>query len=537
MLHNVPKRSRAAEALAALAVLALCLWRVPLLLARNYDPDELQHLHGAYSVLHGLVPYVDYFEHHPPWTAWLLAPLVRALGPEWSAVQASRALMCVFAWGAVWATYLLGRRTVGRSVAGTGTLLLCGVTLFVDRSLEIRPDVPATCAWLFGLVALLRGVAGGTRAAFATAGLLFGCGFMFTPKLAFGVTGAALGALLTAPPGARAARVRGVALMTAAAFVPLGVTLAVLAAQGAAGAFVQHVIVMPLSWPRELSPMRFTRELFERNPAVTVLGALGVAASLAALVRRPGLHEGPSTDARETRAPRAILGLASVAIVCGWFTVPVPWPQFLLPLLPLWALGAASALAWGADAVDRRTPPVLARVVLPLVCVAGAALWSVSAGRANYADRAPYAALLALTAAPLLLATGSARLRAAAVPLILTTPLAWIVGRIHWNDDELRASFEFVMTNTAPTDTVLTSWYGAALFRPHAYRYFFLHDGMLSVMTDAERGDDVLRILREAPPKAVERDEALGRLSPAVNAYLDEHYTPTGVGPIWIRRP
>ena len=40
------------------------LWVVEL---RGFNPDELQHVHHAWCLSKGLVPYVDFFEHHTPW--------------------------------------------------------------------------------------------------------------------------------------------------------------------------------------------------------------------------------------------------------------------------------------------------------------------------------------------------------------------------------------------------------------------------------------------------------------------------------------
>ena len=57
----------------------------------------------------------------------------------------------------------------------------------------------------------------------------------------------------------------------------------------------------------------------------------------------------------------------------------------------------------------------------------------------------------------------------------------------------------------------------------------------LASLTPEQRGADVLALLRERPPRAVIRDDATRKLSPEVNAYLDAHYTHSGVGPIWLR--
>ncbi len=44
----------------------------------GYQPDEMEHLHAAWNVGQGRLPYHDFFEHHPPLFYTLLAPFLRA---------------------------------------------------------------------------------------------------------------------------------------------------------------------------------------------------------------------------------------------------------------------------------------------------------------------------------------------------------------------------------------------------------------------------------------------------------------------------
>jgi len=534
------QRDRATLALVTLTIAALYLYRVPLLLVRNYDPDEFQHLHGAYCVARGLVPYLDYYEHHPPGSAWLLAPLVRVLGETWTTVLAGRALMLAFTAGILALTFALGRRVVGARTAALGVLLLSTTQLFVDKSLEVRPDVPATLLWLAGLAVLLRANDGERKRPFAVAGLLFGASFMFTPKLAFGVIGAVLGVSIVALQRVQVAqRVRGLAVLAAASFVPLVVTLAVLGAEGAATEFVRQVVLAPLVWPREASALPVTRELWVGSPGVVLGGTLGVLGWLWVGARRGSVSPGTSAERRADTG--LVLACAALVFVVGWFSVPVPWPQFLLPLLPLWALAAAAALVWtterSVDTLERvGAPAVLTERLVPLALAAAAAWFAWRSLGPYMPPRGVYAAFLALVGATLLVAPSRERLRFALLLLVLAVPLARVVGRTIWQDTEVRRDFEFLMANTAPDDTVLTGWSTATMFRPHAYEYSFLHGGMLAVLTEQQKGEDVLAILRVRPPRVVVRDAGTRALSAEVNRFIDGRYAPTGVGDLWLRR-
>lgn len=56
------------------------------------NPDEMEHLHATYLILHGLVPYTDFWQNHAPLLWLLLAPLM-AIWPEHASIcYAARAL-------------------------------------------------------------------------------------------------------------------------------------------------------------------------------------------------------------------------------------------------------------------------------------------------------------------------------------------------------------------------------------------------------------------------------------------------------------
>ena len=41
----------------------------------EFNPDEFWHLHSAWCLSRGMIPYRDFFEHHTPWLYFLLAPI------------------------------------------------------------------------------------------------------------------------------------------------------------------------------------------------------------------------------------------------------------------------------------------------------------------------------------------------------------------------------------------------------------------------------------------------------------------------------
>ena len=116
------------------------------------DPDESQHLHAAWQVAQGRVPYRDFWEHHFPLFYPLLAPVVRLVGETPAVYTVARILVSVAALTALGLTARLG----GRLSRGTGLLaavLLGLVPQYLETTTEVRPDVPALVAWLGSLFA------------------------------------------------------------------------------------------------------------------------------------------------------------------------------------------------------------------------------------------------------------------------------------------------------------------------------------------------------------------------------------------------
>jgi len=70
--------------------------------------------------------------------------------------------------------------------------------------------------------------------------------------------------------------------------------------------------------------------------------------------------------------------------------------------------------------------------------------------------------------------------------------------------------------------------------QPHAYRNFFLHGGVLQRLSPDELGPMALGAFSRTTPAAI-RDGAMGSRSTEVQAYLDRHNSPIGVGDLCFR--
>lgn len=486
---------------AAVVTAAASALRAGRAFARGFDPDEFQHLHGGWSLAHGLWPYRDYFEHHTPWLHLAMVPFFslvdvdRDPGDAVAFVFLARGAMWVMATLALVLTFRLGQQWAGTRAGWVGAALLSVTMTFAEKAVEIRPDVPVmVCllgSWLMLLGALRLDLARGARWRLFASGALFGAAILFTQKALFAGPGAAIVLLWWAldPRPARrlSGRVAGLVAFGAGSLAPIALTLAVFAPHTGIGAFVDSNFMLNARWPIRFSPMPAMRGLVEDNPALAVLALAGLARTVSRLAAPAAVTRGD-----------ALVVVQAVALVVGAFVIPTPQPQYFLMVLPLVALLAARALIEAAEAAAALMPGRGASWPAASVCAVAGLL---------VAAEPPLASL--------------ARAQHPVRPKV---------------QDQL-GRMRLVLTTTAPDETVMDGFTGAGAFRPHAYYYFFLHEEIRALLGAAHiarlRGE-----LRdgEIAPAVVLFDDDLRALPGEITSFLRENYQPSGDALVWRRK-
>jgi 4-amino-4-deoxy-L-arabinose transferase-like glycosyltransferase len=153
-MMRLAMRRLAPGILAALLALAVVL-RVGVIANRRIDPDESQHLHVAWLITQGQMPYRDFWEHHLPFFHYAVAPLTAWLTDRPEVYFAARGLMVGLAGVAVLLTWRLARR-LSPDAAIWAAIVLLFLPQFAETSTETRPDVPALVVHLSSLLALVR---------------------------------------------------------------------------------------------------------------------------------------------------------------------------------------------------------------------------------------------------------------------------------------------------------------------------------------------------------------------------------------------
>jgi hypothetical protein len=473
--------------------------RLALLRRHAFNPDEFQHLHGAWCIAKGLLPYRDYFEHHTPWLHFFIAAFLPFFDVDTSPAAAeafiffARGWMWVFSGLALALTFWLGRLWSGETVAWTAILLLGTSVMFLDKTLEVRPDVPAVAFLLASWTSLLRAFRGPderrSRLSFAQSGFLLGSAFLCTQKALFTVpaTLALLAWYLLGRPGSipRAHRLKHLLWYAVGGVLPVCLVLALFAANGALTAFLRYNLLVNLRWPVRFSPEPLLGGLFHDNALMAWSGLAGFLGTVIGLFRDDALRSG-----------RALLALQAAGLIVGLFLIPVPYAQYLVMLLPLWALFAAGMLVQTVSAASKVRPrPVrLASLSVLTVLVVGLSL----------------------------------------------RPVRTIAGMLrpaHTKVADHLVRLRYILENSGPQDIVMDGFSGLGVFRPHAFFYFFLHDEIRALLEGREM-TRLLGRLRDGliAPAWLVRDDDLDGLPREIVAFFEQNYERADVRPFWRRK-
>jgi hypothetical protein len=166
-----------------------------------------------------------------------------------------------------------------------------------------------------------------------------------------------------------------------------------------------------------------------------------------------------------------------VGVFAGVLVIPAPHRQYYLMPLPIACLFAAKALFMVIDRIDER--------------------WRRSSFNA-------------------------------ALILLSVLPVVALFGSFRDRDDAQVARLRFVFEHTAPEDLVMDGWEGTGVFRPHAFRYFFLHEETVAMLPPPEL-DAYLAALEagRGRPKVIALDRNLRTLGPRFLRFVETHYTTT----------
>ncbi|MFC1718224.1 ArnT family glycosyltransferase [Candidatus Poribacteria bacterium] len=521
--------------------------RVPILKVRYFDPDEFQHLHGARQIYHGDVPYRDYFEHHTPFLHFVLAKFYPVFGEEVRILFAARVLMMVFTAAILCGVFILAAMLYGIDAGLFATLFLSYIIMFLEKTIEVRPDLPAVTFWLAALIFMVRGIQRNSDSPSSRwhlfSGLCMGMAIMSTQKALFAFGGIGLSLLWTLADrrlgGSIKHRLKLAFVFLGGMMIPIALVCLYFLAHRGLWQFINCNFIMNSRWKVTFSPYNYIKQLLRQNPFISVISILGLLIATVRMWRKEGVINGNFVPV-----------LPAYVLIAGLFIMPVPYRQYYMLFLPLLAV-YCGALFKHIAAMDVRFLTSTIRkpqgrllsfilILLALALLTVGLFYTLRFSKPIIFDsRSHYLLLWAILLISVIVALVFKWSAYAALVIslgIIASPLEQTVDqRLRKNDGQL-ATAEFIMNATSPDDAVLDGWSGPGFLRDHAYFYFFLHGEMRAMLTQKQLSDDLIESVEKKQAKIIVYDAAIKALPKKVKDYIAANYAPSGHGNIHIRK-
>lgn len=315
-----------------------------------FDHDEIQHLHAAWMIGQGMMPFADFLEQHHPTMWYALAPLANAFSSPHLLVFAARlgdlALLAFF----IIIFIKLVRRLYPAIQAAWPATLLVASFMFTRNAIEVRPDPLMNLLLFSGLLAWISflQLQGWRRA--CVAGLLFGAAVAVLQKALVIVGLVALSSLPLALIHRRNRQrwtqlLFGTAAMTGCITIPILVLFALMFEAGIGEKF--------LFWNYAYNKLLYlTAEISAHFPIVATLSnslahnaILWIAGTAGAAIMAIKLWRKRSSLNGTDDAIFVIL-FASLGYALFLARSRFPFSQYFLPLLPLLALASGEVFLW-----------------------------------------------------------------------------------------------------------------------------------------------------------------------------------------------
>ncbi len=530
-----------------LLILTALILRIPILKVRGFDPDEFQHLHGARQIYHGDIPYRDYFEHHTPFLHFVLTGLYPIFGEEIRILFAARALMLVFTAIIVYLTYVLGKTLYGTDTGLFAALFLSYVIMFLEKTLEIRPDLPAVIFWLATLIFIVKGIQRRTAARswrwFMLSGLMMGMAIMSTQKALFALGGMLLAlAWMFFDPRTGISWKRSLrlsAIFLGAMMVPAILTCGFFLINDGLWQFINCNFIMNSRWKVKFWPYNYIRQLLRQNPFFSVIGILGLVVSTFWFHKRGDISSG-----------RFVPVLCTYVLIAGLFIMPVPYRQYYQLFLPLLAIfcglifskiSVVNIRRLISDLAHGKPRPVyVAFTLIAINLTIAGLLYILSYSKPIVLNsRAIYLifwiALTVLALPIFILNKGKYAMLLISIGFI-AYPFQQTVKQLSANNSGQLGNVQYIMDITTEDDTVLDGWSGYGFLRKHAYYYYFLHPEMRAMLSEKERSDDIIEGLAKQRTKVIIYDSSIKALPEKVQKYISANYVKSGHGNIYVRK-
>lgn len=528
--------------------------RIPILKIRYFDPDEFQHLHGARQIYYGNIPYRDYFDHHTPLLHFILTLLYPVFGEEVRILFAGRFIMLLFTGLILFITFILAKRLYDTYTGFLAILFLSYVLIFLEKTIEIRPDVLAVVFWLSSIFFMVKGIQEKQKPKyFILSGLFMGSAIMSTQKMIFGFPGLLLALSYPIIDKRTGIKIKFNFKILASFFAGFFLIIVIISifffAHNAFLDFINCNFIMNANWKVKFSPIGYIKQVIRQNPFFPVMSLAGLLIATVNLYKREKVENGSYIPI-----------FCTYSAMIGLFIMPVPYRQYYQIFLPMLSMYSAILLKGIIEikiiklihSIKTTKLNVLTIIFsfLLLCAIVIGLIYTLRISKPSMPNFSSFIKMKNLSNKiymilwiPFIISalmTYILKKRVYATMLIAVAiviyPLDQMIDQFSQKNNDQLANIKYIMDVTTSADAVLDGWSGYGFLRPHAYYYYFLHSEMRAMLSEKELTDELIESAERNNTKVVIYDGDLRALPQKTQDYINSNYIPTGHGNLYIRK-
>jgi hypothetical protein len=154
-------------------------------LFRQLTWDEFEGIHSGWNVLYDGVMYRDFFQHHHPFSFYLIALIFKIFGVHNNTIYIIRFIYFLMFLGIGYFTYRLATLLTNKTIGLSSIICLYSLPVFTVYGTEMRPDVPMMLFAMAALTIWFYYRSYKKTSLLITSALLFSLSFLFLQKAIF----------------------------------------------------------------------------------------------------------------------------------------------------------------------------------------------------------------------------------------------------------------------------------------------------------------------------------------------------------------
>jgi len=299
------------------------------------DHDEIEHIHNAFLVYKGLLPFRDFVEVHQPGLWFAIAPLFAISSDPVFILMLVRVIFVILFAGTLWFLYRIIESNLNDIGPAAFVVIAAGASVLYARSfLEVRNDGPMVFLIVLAIWFLVRYLRTSVKRYITFSGLALGLAWMFSNKVLPAVAGVGVGVFMAMDGESLKKRAEAVFRFGLYIMIPWAFFLVYLGLTSSMSCYIFWAFTLNKAMhtlanlPNAFSAWKTLAAFFRYDPVLMALASAGILFSI-----------------RRLRDPvvAAVMTTLVLGVVMA-FTSLLPYKQYMLLPLTMAVVPAGMAL-------------------------------------------------------------------------------------------------------------------------------------------------------------------------------------------------